>query len=330
MVKKIFYVILFITIIFINSCETVPPTSSNITANSKIIVNSNIDGALIFLNGNSTGKFTPDTILTTSGTHVISLQKDGYISNSKEIYVSANQVVTIQIELIEAVEKKAVLLEEFSNVSCVPCVASNIIVKSLSDFYGKEKLIVLRYHTNFPSQSDLFYNANVSMNNARMTYYSVMATPYTRVDGIHKPISSDSTKVKERIDIQLNEIPKFKIVVKDSLGVGRRLYINIEIEILDNSGINFSDLVLHTAIVEEKIEFVTPPGSNGENKFYDIVREMLPNSLGESLSGLQSNNKLSFSREITLNSNWNSSEIKTVVFIQDKTTKKVYQSKSTF
>jgi hypothetical protein len=225
---------------------------------------------------------------------------------------------------------KTVLLEDFANVSCVPCVTSNKIIESLvNQTYGTTKLVAIKYPTNFPSPIDPFYLANPSECNARMTYYNIFVAPTTIIDGLLKPISTDSNDVKAKIEQQLSQIPKFKIAVKDSIS-GNEYFIQIIVQVNDPNGIDFSKLVLHTIVTETNIEFTTPPGSNGETKFYDVMRKMLPDKDGESLTVLNTVISKTFERQFTFNSGWIQSNINTVVFIQNKDTKEVYQANSTF
>jgi hypothetical protein len=144
-----------------------------------------------------------------------------------------------------------------------------------------------------------------------------------------KPISTDSNDVKAKIEQQLSQIPKFKIAVKDSIS-GNEYFIQIIILVNDLNGLDFSKLILHTVYTETDIEFVTPPGSNGETKFYDEMRKMIPDKDGESLTVLSTVVSKTFERQFTLNSSWNQSKINTVVFIQNKDTKEIYQAGSTF
>lgn len=99
---------------------------------------------------------------------------------------------------------------------------------------------------------------------------------------------------------------------------------------MDAAGINFSNLIFHTVVTETDIEFATPPGSNGETKFYDVMRAMLPTNQGESLSDLQNNQVLNFERQVAISPGWNTAHLNTVVFIQNQQTKEVYQAGSTF
>ena len=143
--------------------------------------------------------------------------------------------------------------------------------------------MVIKYPTNFPSPNDPFYLANPTDCNARMNFYNILVAPTTKVDGFLTPTSTDSNSVKQKIDQRITQTPKFKISVKDSLGIGS-YNVQIKLETIDTTGINFSNLVIHTVVVESTIEFPTPPGSNGETKFHDVMRKMLPSNSGETLT----------------------------------------------
>ncbi len=69
--------------------------------------------------------------------------------------------------------------------------------------------------------------------------------------------------------------------------VGSEYLITVTVKVLNGAGIDFSNTVLHTVVTETDIEFATPPGSNGETKFYDVMRRlMLPSNSGQSLNGI--------------------------------------------
>lgn len=311
-------------------CKTNPPTAPQIpmVEYGKIIITSNVDSALIFLDNMNTGKFTPDTITATVGSHLVRLEKYNYIPESKSIVVKKDSILSISFILKLALAKKIVLIEDFANVSCNPCVISNKILESIKTSYGSNEILVIKYPTNFPSPNDPFFLANPTDCNARMGYYNILIAPTTKVDGKLSPTSTDSNAVKEKINERLLQTPKFKITATDSFGIGN-YSIKIKVETIDTAGVDFSNLILHTVVVESKIEFATPPGSNGETVFHDVMRKLLPSNSGEAFNysaiGIQY-----FARQITLNPSWNNSKLETVVFIQNKITKEVLQAGSTY
>jgi hypothetical protein len=224
---------------------------------------------------------------------------------------------------------KVVLLEDFANVSCVPCVTSNRIIESLSNYtYGRSKLLVVKFPTDFPSPNDPFYLTNPETCEARMSYYQILFAPTTIIDGLSRPVSTDSVSIKSAVDTRLAVSPRFGVDVNAAFE-GDYL-IDVFIAVIDTTGINPDDLVIHCVITETDIEFDEAPGSNGEKKFYDVMRLMLPTLNGEPLRNLINTGEINYEFSDALLSNWNLEKINTVVFIQNKNTREVFQAGSTF
>lgn len=292
-----------------------------------INVLSNESDAEIYLDGINTGKVTPDTIRTTIGEHIVELHKNGYNITTDTVIVVKDIQTDIQLNLIPF---KTVLIEDFANVSCNPCVVSNKILEQLTNHtFGRKKLVAVKFPTNFPSPVDPFFLANGPDCTSRMNYYNIQIAPTNVIDGLFKPIPSDSNDVKSKILTQLEKVPQFVILVDHSIN-GNNYTINITLEIKDLSNLDFSNLVLHTVVTETNIEFATPPGSNGETKFFDVMRKMLPGNQGESLTSYNQIGTYTFQRQLTLNSNWNASNINIVVYVQNTNTKEIFQTGSTF
>lgn len=296
----------------------------------KVFVTSNAAGAQIFIDFVNSGKVTPDTILTTPGIHQISLQRAFYNSSIQQVEVIKDSLIILDMFLQEIPPSNVVLIEDFANVSCIPCVTSNKIIESLTNVrYGHSKLVAIKYPTNFPSPNDPFYLANTIDCNSRISYYSIFFAPTTIVDGILKPISTDSVSVIAAVDQRLTKEIKFRMDVTSSV-IGSQYFITITVKVLNGSGIDFSNCVLQTVVTETDIEFATPPGSNGETKFYDVMRVMLPSNAGQSLAGISQTEEVVFQRQTSINTNWVTDKLNTVAFIQNVVTKEVYQTTSTF
>ena len=323
-------ILILLLSILIISCQTNPPTTpiNPVIEYGTIKVTTNVSGAMIFLNGSSTGKITPDTLTAEIGNNQIKLVKTNFDTLLVNVSVEKNKTTEINENLFAT--NKIVLIEDFANVSCVPCVTSNKIIEHLvNDKFGISKLVAIKYPTNFPSPVDPFFLANGPDCNARMGYYNILFAPTTIVDGNLRPTSTDSNDVKDKIYSEFTKVPKFIIDVTGSIS-GSDYTINISVNVLDINNIDFAKLVLHTVVTETDIEFATPPGSNGETKFYDVMRKMLPTNQGESLLNISQTGTYNFQRQLTLNSTWIQSNINTVVFIQNKDTKEIYQAGSTF
>lgn len=324
MIYKIVLILLATVVMF--SCETNPPNEIEpYIEYGEVFVTSNVDGAEILIDNVSSGYYTPDTLKLTTGSHNILLVKYGYSVASLDVEIEVGLTKSITIPLIEQVTNKVVLIEDFSNVSCGPCVASNKILKSLSSSYGHDKLVVVKYATDFPSPNDPMYTVNKVDATARMFYYGILFTPTIFVDGIDKPIASDSNSIKEKIDENLLESPKFEMAASKSI-VGEVIKVSGTIYLQDAAELDFSNLLLHSIVIESTIEYSTPPGSNGETEFKDVMRKMLPSNEGFSLVEIENMNEISFNFETEIETYWKKDKLEIVLFIQDESSKKVYQA----
>lgn len=322
---KLIYTVILPLAIFISSCKTNPPTDVVIKDDyGRIFVSSNISGAEIFLNNVSTSKFTPDTITAKVGNQIITLKKQNYAQASFSINVMKDSVHVLQF-ILQPAANKIVLIEDFANVSCTPCVTSNLILEEVKNNYNDNEIAVIKYPTNFPSPIDPFYLANTAASGSKISFYNVFSAPSTRVDGMMKPISSDSTAIKDSINKRLNTAPKIVLELTDTT-IGSVLSFVVKVTMIDTSGIDISKLVLNSILTETYIEYSTPPGSNGETKFYNIMREIIPSPAGTSLSSLMINVPSTFNLSTNINSSWNSSFLKLIVFVQNTSTKEVYQT----
>ncbi|MDP2363663.1 MAG: hypothetical protein Q8M94_07830, partial [Ignavibacteria bacterium] len=98
---------------------------------------------------------------------------------------------------------RIVLLEDFANVSCTPCVTSNKIIQSLLSSYGSYKVVSVKFPTNFPSPVDPFYLAGKQFCDFRMSYYNILFAPTIILDGITRPTPTDSNAIKLAINNRL-------------------------------------------------------------------------------------------------------------------------------
>jgi len=318
------WILLFL--FYLNGCRTNPPNDVNQeTVFVKIFVTTNVDSALIYLNNQSTGKYTPDTLEVKTGLNTLKLEKNGYNLIEQSINIQMGGQTLFSFQMVPAGLKKTVLMENFSNVSCSPCVLTNSIIKNLLTKYGSEKLVVIKFPTNFPSPFDIFYTANKSDANSRMALYNIQTAPTVILDGILWSVPSDSNSIISRIETRLAETPKFTLSINDTIS-NATLLVKVTVQNFNTAGIIFEDLVLHTVVIEKEILFDVPPGSNGETVFHNVMRKMLPSNSGSPVSQLLPGSSEVFEFQTPLASAWQPEQLKTVTFIQNKKTKEIIQS----
>ncbi len=325
MKKTIFSFAVIIILLF--GCKTNPPNSPDeIYEYGQVAVTSNVPYAEIYVDDVSTGHIAPDTLSLTVGEHVVSLVKIGFEGTPVTVNVEKDVLKEIEITMSESSIGKFVLLEDFANVSCIPCVQSNLLIESLIEGEYKYRLVVVKFPTDFPGPSDPLFLANEEECSERISYYNVFFAPTLIVDGIKKPISSDSNAVKNDIDERLLQDAHFELGVTYSIN-GDELSTTVSLKPVKLSGISLDNLLLHTIVIEKEIHFDEPPGANGEKDFYHVMRKMLPSSDGTELTGLTLGETKEFNLSYSLaGKTWDRSKLAIVAFVQDKLTKEIFQA----
>ncbi|MCL6495297.1 MAG: Omp28-related outer membrane protein [Ignavibacterium sp.] len=220
--------------------------------------------------------------------------------------------------------EKIVQLEDFANVSCTPCLISNKIIESISrnSELGR-RVNVIKFPTNFPSPVDPMYLTAKPFCDYRMSFYQILFAPTIIVDGILRPVPTDSNQIKQAIEQRLQTATNFSIAITSVVeNKGLKIIMNIETSNINST--ELENLKLRVALVEKEINFSTPPGSNGETKFYDVLRTLLPSNDGISLSELKGIHSFLF--ENVIDSTWNLENLKPIGFIQNNDTKEIVQS----
>lgn len=245
---------------------------------------------------------------------------------SGKIYLQVNFTYDAPSENVN----KTVLLEDFANVSCIPCVTSDKIIESLTtQTYSPEKLVPIKFATNFPSPSDPFYLSQKAACDSRMSFYNILFAPTVIIDGTTRPSSTDSIAIKSAIESNLQtNAPASITITSDKINGAYNIVVNVKF--YSNSTINFNDFVLQVALAEKEIEFSTPPGSNGETKFYYVMRKMLPSFNGFDIGSMDHTGTVTLNLEGDVSADWNLDNINTVAFIQNKNTKEIIQAGSTY
>jgi hypothetical protein len=243
-------------------------------------------------------------------------------------YPAGKIIVTASISFatVHTSAVKVALLEDFANVSCVPCVTSNRIIETLENGTYKNRIAVVKFPTNFPSPNDPFYLANSSLCDARMLYYNIIGAPTLIVDGTLRPTPTDSTSIKENTDERLSQTAPFTINVNTSFQ-DSSMIVFINVRPITLSGINLNNLVLNTVITENDVEFDEAPGANGEKVFYNVLRKAIPTDDGISFSALPDT---TFEWQTDLLSTWKPENLHVVSFIQNTQTKEILQAGTDF
>jgi PKD repeat protein len=228
-----------------------------------------------------------------------------------------------------AYDKKS-LVERFTNCSCGPCATINnawynATTASLLDSGVITHII---YNVDWPSATDPMHLLNAAENNTRRRYYGVNAVPWIEINGT--TIATNQAAVLNAITSGNSEYAPFNIILTTE--VFSNNVINVHVKIIRDPGDNttFGTTKLRVALTEKRVEFVSPPGSNGERIFYSVCRKMLTDAFGSSFTipapGDSTELDLLYIPTTEFLQSVNFDSLNVVAFIQDDDSKDVYQS----
>jgi hypothetical protein len=208
--------------------------------------------------------------------------------------------------------KRKVLFEEFTSNSSPSCANNN---SHLNAFINNnfEDVCAIKYHLGFLG-TDSFYIANPIGSDARRRYYYASAVPLTIADGktfISIPYG-DSLNLYRPFNNRLLRGSPMEITVTDErLGAGvvrATATVNIISSLKPgNYRLRFNAI--------ERYRKDTLQGSNGESNFYDIFRDVFPDSNGIPISTSIGTNQYSVTYNI--DPRWQDTMMYTCAFVQN-------------
>lgn len=223
---------------------------------------------------------------------------------------------------LSAQSQRLVLLEHFTQASCGPCATQNPTIHTLL-VNNPNKITSINYHTSWPG-FDPMYNHNPADNAARTSYYSVTGVPNSVLDGNYFngfPSGWNINTVNARYAVP----SPFELSVYQRLSPANdTLFVTMLIQVTAEVTGQASAFM---SVIEEHIHFNSPPGSNGERDFYNVMKKLLPTRTGIALP-----TPLTVGDYHIIESYWplanvyNINQLSVVAFVQNPITKEVHQS----
>ena len=219
--------------------------------------------------------------------------------------------------------QRMVLAEELTSATCPPCASQNPAFNALLQA-NTDIVTSIKYQMNWPTPNgDPMYLDNPEDNNARRSYYGVNAIPWVFLDGgfdnqpqfIYQSTLDAAAGIPSPFEIQIQH---YVTPDQDSI------YLTMLIEVTDDVSGN---LVAHDVVIEKEIHFSSPPGTTNEKDFYNVMKKMLPSSNGTVLASSYEVGDYVILQDAWLLANiYDMDELAAVGFVQDNTSKDVFQS----
>lgn len=272
----------------------------------------------------------------TVGSHTIAV-KIVKVNGSDDTKVGNNTASKSLMVFDKAVDRK-ILNEVFTSSTCPPCTPGNVNYNKVID--GRAKHSTIKYQVNFPGTGDPYCTQEVR---DRMTFYNVNSVPRMEIDG---GWDNNANSFTTALYDEYQSKPSF-IEITGSVSLTWKNTITLDVNVnplLDNASNN---LKLHAAIVEG-VTYANKK-SNGETQFESVMKKMMTGSVGQVLTPLKKDTKVSKKIAYTFNGgyrlpldgstgqhinhlsensveSWN--DLSVVVFVQDATTKEILQSET--
>ena len=223
--------------------------------------------------------------------------------------------------------QRFVMFEEFTQASCGPCAQQNPAFDALLNS-NTTKCTSIKYHTSWPGVDPM--NAQNPTDVAtRVSYYGITGVPDAVMDGSEVAgsnyLGAPANVTQAMIDAEYAVPSPFTLSLYQTISSGND---STYLTMLGQCTQAYSGpQTAQIGVIEKHIHFASPPGSNGEKDFYNVMKKMLPNASGNALPSsfavgdyfiVQGNWKLANVYDI--------SQLSAVGFIQNNSSKKIQQA----
>lgn len=251
-------------------------------------------------------------VINTPGTYTIKT----WVTNINGAGINTD-TLTKTVDGLSSVIEDIVILEHFTNASCGPCAAQNPAMEAIMNS-NKLKIASVKYHVSWPG-TDPMYSFNPGDPTARVNYHGVSGVPSVRLG--NQPNMSPGQVSQSFIDNNYTQMaPAFAYTVQTSI---ENNVLRVEGRVIRTRGINASDLRMHVVVVEDPINYASPPGSNGEKDFPMVVRKLLPDPNGVALGNAE--NSTSFNLTYPIPPVMLQDRLHVVVFVESAGAKVSYK-----
>ena len=275
----------------------------------------------IFVDEQTSGQFTPDTIQVEAGSHLIEIKKNGYNTNILEVNVVEDSLLNFEATLEI---NQRVLFESFANVSCDPCVEAAENLELFVNTANPGQYAIIEYFAYWPNPNDPFYKVSPADIDKRLDYYQVMALPTLIIAGANSVDAADFSEILATYDNELaiqNSSIGISIEKNFDYGSGD-LLVNIEIYNFEGL-LNNNQLRLFVAVIENEIHYDCPPGSNGLTDFEFVFRKFLSSNEGDAIVSNSNSKKFEY---VLKWQDWDYANSQVIAFIQNKSAKQIIQT----
>jgi hypothetical protein len=300
-------------------------TVTNVTANYRINNGPVVSAPLTGLNVAylDTAAFVHPTawVPTTGGVHRVRAWFSNINGGVDQNFT--NDTLRTTVVVADSTTQRTVVEEDFTSSTCGPCRLGNINTRALNSQAGqRDKFVEIKYQQNFPAPgNDPYYTAE---SGARFGYYSGSYIPYMLLDGGWNENSQSYT-----IAILDQYRAKPALARVSGSYTLRNNVVAATASVKPLLPVPAGRLVAHMVVTERETRLNAR--TNGETRFFDVMKKMLPNQNGTVLPALASGQAFALTQSFdvstlpTTQAVEHFDSLRVVVFVQDLVTKEIYQ-----
>lgn len=227
------------------------------------------------------------------GDYTISVWASNINGNNDEN--TSNDVGSKAVSVAAVFIPRIPLIEDFGSATCPPCATLAatfdplLLLNSANDSCGD--ITAIKYQMNWPPPgNDPSYTDDAD---TRKVYYSVSGIPHTVMDG-EEMSSEDQAAIDSR-----KQIPAFMNLWVETEINGNAVSVTANVAAF--ADYNSTTMKLHIAVVEDYIRYADH-GYNpttSQSDYYQVMRKMLPDGNGTSMSAMSSGDSLSVTESFT-------------------------------
>jgi hypothetical protein len=226
-------------------------------------------------------------------------------------------VLALLVPLTLQASQRVMVIEDVTATWCTYCPGGARGMEEL-DFRSYDSVVPIAYHAS--NSGDPYYTAEAA---ARLSYYGITGYPTVVLDGSNKIVGGLHTGTM---------YPTYLNYFRTRMGVSSPLTIalsitydttartgTLTIKVSNTSGSSVSGQ-LHTVLTESHIYYPW----QGMDSLHYVERAMLPSSSGEAVT-IAAGDSLTKTRDFTVGSSWVAGHCDFVVFVQNTSSKEMYQ-----
>ena len=217
---------------------------------------------------------------------------------------------------------RLMLIEFFTSSTCGPCAANNPTLTAFLNSHDVERITGIGFHMSWPAPgNDPMYLFNTTDNDARRNVYGINSIPQGRFDGVNVLNSPYSASTFQYYyDQDLNVLSPISMIVTDSTFGDS---VKVRVRVYCEQYLANPSVTMYLAVYEGHIHYTSPPGTNGETDFYNVMRKLLPTANGTQLTLLPGDLKV-LEFKYKMDPAWSAAEISELAWIQIPSTKELY------